>query len=408
MVGKQSKSSLSSRERLLSAITGNGGASAPCSFMIFTALAKQCRDYQQLALAEMELGLDARVPLTDLPVRFAPEVHITERIEAASNGPVPCLHRTYETPVGNLTGSVRKTEDWPHGDHLPLFGDHIAPRAIKFLVTGPQDLEPLRRLLTEPTAEDIADFRSQAAARAQFAQEHGLLFTGGWDASRRSASEDRSLVGSDYGTGTLVDALMWLCGATQPLLWAYDAPDFLAELISILETYNRRRLQLHLETGVQLVFHRAWYEGAEFWSPRLYRQFILPALQREAELCHQAGVYLAYILTSGMLPLADLILESGVDVVVGLDPGQGKGTTLEATRTTLGGRLGLWGGLSGPLTIEQGTEDEVRAAVEAALTSLASTGRFILSPVDNVTETTQLTWRNITVLIETWRRITES
>ena len=198
---------------------------------------------------------------------------------------------------------------------------------------------------------------------------------------------------------------MWLCGATQPLVWAYDDPGFLSALISLLEAYNRRRLEIHLESGAKVIFHRGWYEGTEFWSPRLYRQFVFPSLRREAELCHQAGVYLAYILTSGMLPIADMIVEAGVDVVVGIDPGEGKGTTLEAVRSSLGGKVGLWGGVSGPLTVERGTEKEVRAAVEAAITALAPTGRFILSPVDNVTDRSELAWRNVKVLVSRWRQM---
>jgi len=397
---------VTSRDRLLSAIAGDAGAPTPCSFMIFSALASRCRNYRELATAEMELGLDARVPIADLPVRFAPQVRVSERVEIECIGGPPLLHRSYETPLGTLTATVKRTDDWPHGDRLPLFGDHIAPRATKFLVTGPEDLEPLRCLLAEPTADDIARFRAEAAERAAFADDHGLLLTGGWGATRRPAAEDRGLVGSDYGTCTIVDALMWLCGATQPLLWAYDDPGLLSELISLLEAYNRRRLEIHLETGARLVFHRGWYEGTEFWSPRLYRQFVFPALRREAELCHQAGAYLAYILTSGMLPIADMIVEAGVDVVVGIDPGEGKGTTLEAVRSSLGGKVGLWGGVSGPLTVERGTEEEVRAAVEAAIASLAPTGRFILSPVDNVTERTEVAWRNVEVFVDTWRRMT--
>jgi hypothetical protein len=392
------------KERLLSAIAGDAGAPTPCSFMIFSALAAKCRDYRELAMAEKALGLDARVPIVDLPVRFAPEARIIERVEFPSGGP-PLLHRSYETAAGILTATVRKTEDWPHGDRLPLFGDHIAPRATKFLVSGPDDLEALRSLLVEPTADDIASFRQEAAERARFADDRGFLLTGGWGAARRPLAEDRGLIGSDYGTATITDALMWLCGATQPLLWAYDDPGFLSELISLLEAYNRRRLEIHLESGAKVIFHRGWYEGTEFWSPRLYQQFVFPTLRREAELCHQAGVYLAYILTSGMLPIAEMIVEAGVDVVVGIDPGEGKGTTLEAVRSSLGGKIGLWGGVSGPLTVERGTEEEVRAAVQAAIAALAPTGRFILSPVDNVTDRGELAWRNVKVLVSTWRQM---
>jgi hypothetical protein len=94
-----------------------------------------------------------------------------------------------------------------------------------------------------------------------------------------------------------------------------------------------------------------------------------------------------------------------VDVVVGIDPGQGKGTTLEAVRDSLGGRIALWGGVSGALTIERGSEADVRAAVEKAITCLGPTGRFILSPVDNVTERTEVARQNIAVLVDTWRRM---
>jgi hypothetical protein len=106
-----------------------------------------------------------------------------------------------------------------------------------------------------------------------------------------------------------------------------------------------------------------------------------------------------------MLPIAEMIVEAGVDVVVGIDPGEGKGTTLEAVRSSLGGKIGLWGGVSGPLTVERGTEEEVRAAVQAAIAALAPTGRFILSPVDNVTDRGELAWRNVKVLVSTWRQM---
>ncbi len=373
--------------------------------MIFTALARECRDYREMAERELELGLDARVAIADLPVRFGGGVVVRDRVELQEGGAPALIHRSYETPSGTLTAAIRKTDDWPHGDRLPLFGDRISPRATKFLVTGPEDLEPLRYLLADPTAGDISQFQEEAVERAAFADARGLLLTAGWSTERRPAAEDPGLAGTDYGTATVVDALMWLCGATQPLLWAYDHPEFLTELIAILESYNRRRLEIHLDSGAEVVLHRGWYEGTEFWSPRLYRQFVLPVLRREADLCHQAGVYLAYILTSGMLPIAEAILESGVDVVVGIDPGEGKGTTLEAVRQELGGKIGLWGGVSGPLAIEQGTEHEVRAAVEGAMGVLAPAGGFILSPVDNVTESTARAWRNVQVFIETWRAL---
>lgn len=390
---------LSSRERMLAAIDGAPGAPVPCSFMIFRALRNRCADEFEFVERQLALGLDARVQLEDLPIRFSPEVQVREWLEDG------VLYRRYETPAGVLTAACRHTPDWPYQTSIPLFDDWFSPRAVKYPVRGPEDLPALRYLLAPPTTDDLAAFREQASSRRQFARARGLLFTGGWKSQRFVPGEEKLLVGDNGGTGTVVDNLMWLCGGTEPLLWAYDQPDFLRELINLLEEWNRARLALHLEAGVDLVARRAWYEGTEFWSPRLYREFILPGLRREVEMVHQAGARYGYIITSGVTPISDLILESGADVMIGVDPGEGKGTTLAEVRDRFGGRLGLWGGVSGPLVVEQGTEEDCRQAVEEAFHMLAPTGRFILSPVDNVRADTDHAWRNVQVFIDTWQRL---
>jgi hypothetical protein len=371
--------------------------------MIFRALRDRCRDEYEFALRQAEMGLDTGMRLDDLPVRFAPEVKIHESVQAASAGEPAVITRVYETPAGNLTAKIRKVEGWPFGDRLPLFSDHIVPRAVKHPIAEPSDLEPLRYLLMPPADDDIKDFLAEGAKRKRFAESHGFLLTGGWRGERQLASEEAGLIGREFGTISVIDTLMWLCGGTAPVLWAYDEPDFLRELIALVEQWNRKRLAVHLQVGVDLVFRRAWYEGTDFWSPSLYREFILPSVKRDVEFAHQAGARYAYIITSGMAPVADLIIAAGVDVIVGIDPGQGKGTSLPEVRRALGGKVALWGGASGPLVVEEGTEEEVRAAVEEAVSVLGPTGRFILSPVDNIRADTERSWRNVAVFIDTWR-----
>ncbi len=394
---------MSSRDRLLAAIDGTAGAAIPCSFMMFRALRLKCRDEYEYTQRQLDLGLDTRLRLDDLPVRFHHEVKVRESLTV---GDPPLITRVYETPKGELTATIKLIEGWPFGDHLPLFSDFITPRAVRFPISAPEHLAALRYLLIPPVADDIRVFLAECARRKRFANEHGLLLAGGWRGERQAEGEDRSLVGAEYGTTSVIDTLMWLCGGTEPLLWAYDQPDFLHELISILEDWNRARLQVHLDAGVDLIFRRAWYEGTDFWSPALFREFILPTIQRDVKLVHQAGARYAYIITTGLMPVADQLVEAGVDVIVGIDPGMGKGTTLSDVNAKLGGKIGLWGGVSGPLIVEDGTEAEVRAAVEEALAVLGPTGRFILSPVDNVRADTEQSWRNIKLFIETWRTLT--
>lgn len=396
---------MTAKDRLLASLDGEAGAAASCSFMMFRALRLKCCDEYEFATRQAEMGLDARVRLDDLPVRFSPEVKVSESVSQGEGGTDPVVTRVYDTPAGQLTSSIKQIDGWPFGDHVPLFSDFITPRAVQHPIAAAEHLPALRYLLTPPDPDDVRAFAEDAARRKQFAQDHGFALAGGWRGERDIASEDRSLVGAEYGTGCLIDTLMWLCGGTEPLLWAYDEPDFLRELIALVEEWDRSRLKVHLDAGVDLVFHRAWYEGTDFWSPTLFREFIQPAIRRDVEMVHQAGARYAYIITTGMMPIAELLVEAGVDAIVGIDPGMGKGTTLADVREGLGGKVCLWGGVSGPLVVEDGTEADVGAGVETAMSVLGETGRFILSPVDNIRADSDQSWRNVKVFINTWREM---
>jgi len=58
------------------------------------------------------------------------------------------------------------------------------------------------------------------------------------------------------------------------------------------------------------------------------------------------------------------------------------------------------------MTVEQGTSEEVREQVQKAMKVLSPNGGFILSPVDNVRELTDLSQANVLALIDEWHTIT--
>jgi hypothetical protein len=163
-------------------------------------------------------------------------------------------------------------------------------------------------------------------------------------------------------------------------------------------------MEVMLDAGVDLFVRRGWYEGADFYSPDMYRRFMMPSLTADVELAHQAGAKFGYVLTTGMMPLLDDLLELGIDVLIGIDPVQGVGTDMAATNAKLSGRVCVWGGVNGFITIERGTEDEVRAAVREALETLSPGGGLILSPVDNVREDDETTRRNVASFVDEWKQ----
>jgi uroporphyrinogen decarboxylase len=181
---------------------------------------------------------------------------------------------------------------------------------------------------------------------------------------------------------------------------AADDPAFITDLLAIIAGWNRVRMRVILEAGIDLFIKRAWYENCDFWSPRGYRRFIFPILKEDVELAHSYGVKFGYIITSNCMPLLEQIAEAGVDVVMGVDPHR---WDLQAAKARLSGKVCLWGGVNGHLTVEQGKPEYVRAEVRRAIQKLAPGGGFILSPVDNVREFTPRAQKNVLGLIDEWR-----
>jgi uroporphyrinogen-III decarboxylase len=389
---------LTSRQRMHRAIDLQEVDAIPCSFMSFTALRKRLHDnWFEVAKAERSMGLDVvfflpsaprarrldHPDLRGLPVRFDSRVEVREWKEARK-GDLGFLSKEYITPAGTLSTRIRLSEDWPHGDHIPFIDDYQVPRSEKPLVCGPQDLEALSFLLTPPRQADLEPFRKEAEIARAFVGEQEILLAGGW--------------------GVGMDLANWLCGMQNLMILTIDQPDFVDDLLELIHLWNRRRMELVLSAPVDLYIRRAWYEGCDFVTPRFFRRSILPRLKAEVDLAHERGAKFGYICSSGTKPMLDLYTEAGIDVLIGVDPVQGTHTDMTLMKGRLGDRVCLWGGISGAVTVERGSEEEVRSAVRMAIETLGPRG-FILSPVDNITVDEPLTWRNIDIFLDEWRRL---
>ena len=156
-----------------------------------------------------------------------------------------------------------------------------------------------------------------------------------------------------------------------------------------------------LAVGVDLFVRRGWYEGTDFWSPPMYERFVLPALRREVEIAHATGTKFGYISTSGTMGILPMLLDAGVDVIIGVDPLEGVGSDMRAMRALVGDRMALWGGVNAFVTVEMGSDEEIRAAVRAALEELGPVGT-ILSPVDNIRDESDDALRRVEVFLDEW------
>ncbi len=367
----------------------------PACFMSFTALRERCNDDMfHLAKAELDMDLDSMlfIPvlprrqrhehphLRGLPMRFSPEVTIRKWKECVHDQIT--LNKEYITPAGSLTCSVQVSDDWPHGEDIPLLDDYQIPRSTNPLISNQGELEALQFLLTPPQDDDIASFHQETKTAHQFVDEYGVLLAGGW--------------------GVGVDMAFWLCGMQDFIIAILQKPEYARQLLQMIHIWNMQRMRVVLSAPVDLYIRRAWYEGCDFVTPNSFAELILPILKAEVDLAHEYGASFAYICTSGLNPMLNYYLEAGVDVLIGIDPVQGSYVDMPLIKEKIGEEICLWGGVSGAITVEMGTEEEIRTAVQEAIRVLGPSG-FILSPVDNITVDEPLTWENIKIFIDEWQ-----
>lgn len=380
----------SSRSRLLSAINLEESDHVPLHLTFITRdwdfhgpsnwNIQLWRSTSQRQEELFRLGFDEVVWLEERNY-FHPDVKIKQWSSPGEK--YPLLFKVYETPEGSLRQVVAKTGDWPHGNDIPLYDDHLVPasRSREYLIKGSDDLKKLRYLLHEPSTDQIRRFHQRAREIKKYADRHGLLLEG------------------DGGFGG--DMAIWLCGVEKVLTSAFRHPDFLDELLDIIHEWDMRRAQRLLDTGVDVIVHRGWYENGDFWSPKLYKRFLEPRLREEIELVHRAGIKFQYIIATGIAPLLHILRDLGIDLLDGVDP-VANPIDLHILRKTLKDTC-LRGGISEAVTFQQGTAAEVRKAVKHAIKALAPGGGFILATIYSIYE--RAAWeKKGPVLIDAWRR----
>ncbi len=397
---------MTSKERMLAAIDCGEVDYTPCSFMLFFNLYERCKSDEEYIEEQLELGLDAYVHVGQLNHtmhRYGglhPDVKASEWIEQKDGVKYFC--RRLETPAGPLTSRIRQREGWPTEDDFQLMNDWIVPRAEEVLVKPEQDIDKVKYIFGPFRDEDIARLREEAAIAKKIAERYQLIQVGGWKGSVKPGGYlDPGVMGCD--------AMAWLSGFQEIMVLSVTKPELIKEYANIIHEWNLKQIEIYLDvTDADLIVRRGWYETTEFWTPAAFRSIIAPTLRREANLVHQTGKKYGYIITSAFLPILDDILDSGIDVLIGLDPKEGKGTELQTVKNRFSEkRRAIWGGVSGAVTVEMGTLEETKEAVIGTLEVLGKGGGFILSPVDNVREDTEKAWKNTRVFITMWKRYRE-
>ena len=346
----------------------------------------ELEDEFKRALAWLSLGIDDVLEVS-VPWSRDPEVLVKDRVipAAAPCGDTryPVLVREYQTPAGGLRHAVKRTEPDPPGwvvqpDYVPIFEDLNLPRAVEHLVNRESHVPAIRHLFAPPGPRERA---GRMSAMTAFADVKGLAVQA-WTA---------------FG----MDAAVWMTGAQGAVMMAMDAPQAFSQLCDIIFATDYARTELAAShPGVDIVCQRGWYSSTDFWSPRLFDQFVFPYVAQLAALAHRYHKKYAYVMTTGVEKLGPRLADAGVDLLFFLDPIQDK-ITLAKAKELLASRMTLAGGTNA-LSLTSGDPKRIGDEVRRAIEVLGPTNRFILHPVDAIFPDTP--WRGVQQMIDAWKR----
>ena len=123
-------------------------------------------------------------------------------------------------------------------------------------------------------------------------------------------------------------------------------PAFAERLLTTVGEFNLRVAENLLKLGAHCIqiSEDMGMTAGPFFSPAMYRRFFFPWHQRLADLCHSHNGYFHMHSHGNIMPLLDAIVETGVDILNPVGPGDNM--DLRQLKERYGHRLVLYGGLS--------------------------------------------------------------
>ena len=336
-------------------------------------------------LAWQSLGIDDILDVS-VPWSINPEVTWNDSlIPRGKESKYPVMVREYATPSGTLRHAVKKTGEDPgegwviQPDYVPLIEDYNIPRALEHAVSKPEDIEVVSHLYRAPDEKAVKWFNSRMEDIRIFSEKHEIAVQA-WSA---------------FG----MDGIIWLTGVEGAILMAMDNPVSFGRLADTVAEADYGRTELACTSpAVDMIVQRGWYSSTDFWSPKLFDEFIFPPIARIAELAHKHGKKFGYTMTTGVEILGQRLIDAGVDVLYFVDPVQDT-ISLERARDMFSGRMTLAGGVNS-VSLASKDKEKIRNEVKRALDVLGPTNRFILQPVDALFPDTP--WESVELMIETW------
>jgi len=263
----------------------------------------------------------------------------------------------YHTPVGSVSCRMTLTEEMlESGASISWIDEHVIKRPEDYRVVG----YIFRNIRLTADYDNYRRFQAEVGDRG-LAVAHGL------------------------GSASPVQHLMRdLVDGTQFYYELADHPKEVRQLCEDMAPFYEQLVRILAGSPAEAVMMGANYDDTITYPP-LFKEHILPWLQRWAEILHAGGKIFMSHCDGENESLLDLLAASGIDVAESVCAPPMVQCTLAAMRRAFAGKITIFGGLPSVALLEDSmSEEEFEAHMRRLFAEIAPGDRFILGVSDMV------------------------
>jgi hypothetical protein len=183
--------------------------------------------------------------------------------------------------------------------------------------------------------------------------------------------------------GTWQDACC-LFPLEQMILMTYDDPDWVHELLRILQA--RKKIYIQSMAGAQydILELGGGSASSTVISPKMFEKFVAPYDSELIQVAHAAGQRISYHTCGGMMPILEMVADMRPDAMETFTPAEmGGDVDLAKAKARIGDKVCMIGGFDQFHFLIDCSPEQTRAEVRRCFEAAGGGGSYILSPSDH-------------------------
>ncbi len=186
------------------------------------------------------------------------------------------------------------------------------------------------------------------------------------------------------GQGSPWQSFCTLFGTEPSIMLGMDEPGILHHILESIVRKTLRVTELWEKTPADMVEVGGGAGSSTVISPDFYRVFGLPYDQRQNAAFHEVGIKVVNHFCGGLMPMLDLVVESGADGLETMTPpAMGGDCDLREASRQVGDKLFFIGGFDQNAGIENGTPESTRQLVFDCFEATKDHAGYIICPSDH-------------------------